>query len=79
VAQVRDYLVYIETEATARFRAGMDAWEAARDIALNGFGEWGERGRIAVNVDTVYRTLDPAHHSPNIVQQFQRIAELDRR
>ena len=79
VAQVRDYLVYVDTEATARFHAGMDAWEAARDIALNGFGEWGERGRIAVNVDTVYRTLDPAHHSPNIVQQFQRIAELDRR
>ncbi len=38
----------------------MDAWDAARDIAARTrFGEWGESGRIAVNVDTVYRTLDP--------------------
>jgi len=77
VAAVRDYLAYVDAEATARFRAGMDAWDAARDIALNGFGEWGERGRIAVNVETVYRTLDPGHQSPNIVEQFRRMAELD--
>ena len=56
----------------------MDAWEAARDIALNGFGTWGEFGRIAVNVDTVYRTLDPTHQSPNIVEQFQHMAALER-
>src|SRR5829696_10114077 len=59
IAGVRDYLAYVEAEATARFHAGMDAWDAARDIALNGFAEWGEAGRISVNVDTVYRTLDP--------------------
>ena len=79
VAQVRDYLSYIEIEATARFNAGMDAWDAARDIALNGFGEWGESGRITVNVDTVYRTLDPQHESPNIVEMFKRMAQLDAR
>ena len=38
----------------------MDDLEAARDIALGPFGEWGERGRIAVNVAAVYRELDPA-------------------
>jgi len=76
---VRDYLAFVETEATARFRAGMDAWEAARDIALNGFGDWGESGRISVNVDTVYRTLDPQHHSPDVVEQFRRMAALDAR
>ena len=78
VAAVRDYLAYIEQEATARHDAGMDAWDAARDIALHGFGEWGERGRIAVNVDTVYRTIDPAHRSPDIVEQFRRMSVLDR-
>jgi cyclase len=79
IAQVRDYLAFVETEATARFNAGMDAWDAARDIALNGFGEWGEAGRISVNVDTVYRTLDPAHKSPDVVEQFKRMAALDAR
>jgi cyclase len=77
IVMVRDYLVFVETEATSRFHAGMDAWDAARDIALNGFGDWGERGRISVNVDTVYRTLDPNHTSPDVVEQFRRMAALD--
>ena len=55
----------------------MDAWDAARDIALNGFGEWGERGRIAVNVDAVYRSLDPTYESPNVVEQFRRMSVLE--
>jgi cyclase len=78
VTAVRDYLAYVETEAVRRHDAGMDAFEAARDIALNGFGEWGEWGRIAVNVDTVYRSIDPAHRSPDVVEQFRRMATLER-
>ena len=78
VAAVRDYLAYVDTEATARFRGGMDAWDAARDIALGDFAALGERGRIAVNVEAVYRALDPAHRSPNIVELFQRMAALER-
>lgn len=78
VAQVRDYLVYVEREARGRFEAGMDAWDAAQDIALDGFGSWGEFGRIAVNVDTVYRSLDPAHRSADIVEQFRRMAAIER-
>ena len=79
VAAVRDYLAHVDAEATARFHAGMDAWEAARDIALGEFAALGERGRIAVNVEAVYRALDPAHRSPGIVELFQRIAALERR
>jgi cyclase len=78
VARVRDYLSYVEAEATARFRAGMSAWDAARDIALGDFAALGERGRIAVNVETVYRTLDPAHPSPTVIELFQRMAALER-
>jgi len=78
VVQVRDYLVFVETEASARFDAGMDAWDAARDIALGAFGSWGERGRIAVNVEAVYRELDPSHRSPDVVEMFTRMAALER-
>src|SRR4051794_8253210 len=82
VAEVRDYLAFVDEAASARQRAGVDAWEAARDIAreigVNAeFQQWGEAGRIAVNVDTVYRSLDPAHRSPNVVEQFRRMAELE--
>lgn len=77
IVQVRDYLSFVQHEATARFEAGMDAWDAARDIALNGFDTWGESGRISVNVDTVYRSLDPAHETPNVIEQFRRMASLE--
>ncbi|MFT3854144.1 MAG: MBL fold metallo-hydrolase [Ilumatobacteraceae bacterium] len=82
VAEVRDYLAFVDEAATARHDAGVDGWEAARDIAREiganrEFQGWGEAGRIAVNVDTVYRTLDPAYQSPNVVEQFRRMALLD--
>ena len=41
------------------------------------FSELGEFGRIAVNVETVYRTLDPTHQTPDVVEQFRRMAELE--
>ena len=84
IVQVRDYLSYVDSEAGARHAAGVDAFEAARDIArqmgVNGssFTSWGEFGRLAVNVETVYRTRDVAHTSPDVVEQFRRMAELDR-
>jgi len=83
VAAVRDYLAFVDAEATARHDAGIDAWEAAKEIAKlvdagKDFSEWGEGGRIAVNVETVYRTLDPSHHSPDVVEQFRRMAALER-
>ena len=81
VVEVRDYLTFIDREATARFEAGLDAWEAARDIAREiaggAFADLGERGRVSVNVETVYRTLDPNRPPPNVVELFRRMAVLD--
>lgn len=77
VRAIRDYLSFVQNEATDRFNGGMDAWDAARDIALNGFSEWGEFGRLAVNVDTVYRTLSSAHKSPDVVEQFRRMYQME--
>ncbi len=83
VAAVRDYLAVVDAEATERFRGGVDAFDAARDIgrllgADERFAGLGEFGRIAVNVETVYRGLDPHHESPDIVEQFRRMAVLER-
>ena len=82
VTAVRDYLVFVEQEATARHAAGLDAFDAARDIgaaigASEDFGSLGEFGRIAVNVEAVYRQLDPSHETPDVVEQFRRMAELE--
>ena len=83
VVAVRDYLELVEREAADRQAAGVDAWEAAREIAsLLGahgqFAPWTEAGRVAVNVETVYRSHDPEHQSPDIVEQFRRMAALER-
>ena len=82
IVQVRDYLAFVDREASARQRAGLDAWDAARELAREigareDFGSWGEFGRIAVNVETVYRTLDPDHRTPDVVEQFRRMATLE--
>jgi glyoxylase-like metal-dependent hydrolase (beta-lactamase superfamily II) len=82
IVAVRDYLQFVDTEASGRFTAGMDAFDAAREIgrllgADERFSELGEFGRIAVNVEAVYREHDPAHQSPDVVEQFRRMAELD--
>ena len=83
VTAVRDYLTFVEHEATARHAAGLDAFDAARDIgaaigASEDFSSLGEFGRIAVNVEAVYRQLDPSHQTPDVVEQFRRMAELER-
>ncbi len=83
VATVRDYLVFVEHEATIRHAAGVDAFDAARDIgaaigAKEDFASLGEFGRIAVNVEAVYRQLDPSHRTPDVVEQFRRMALLER-
>lgn len=77
VRSIREYLAFVKNEATERFEGGMDAWDAARDIALNGFAKWGEFGRLAVNVDTVYRSLSATHKSPDVVEQFRRMFQLE--
>jgi cyclase len=83
VLEVREYLAVVEQEATIRQQAGVDVFDAAREIAASlgadrRFAELGEFGRIAVNVDTVYRTLDPQHHSADVIEQFRRMAAIER-
>lgn len=85
VAAVRDYLAFVDSEATVRFHAGVDAFEAAGEIARqigapgSTYAAWGEAGRIAVNVDTVYRNLDPARGATTAPDLFRQMAQMERR
>jgi cyclase len=74
VHEVKRYLAYVRDEARARFEAGMDAEQAADDIDLSDFAGWGDPERIAVNVETVYRELDPARPEPTRPELFVRMA-----
>ena len=74
VQEVKRYLIYVHDEARARFDAGMDAEHAADDIDLSDFAGWGDPERIAVNVETVYRELDPSRPEPAKPELFVRMA-----
>ncbi len=84
VRAVRDYLVTVDHEASVRQAAGMSAWDAAQEIHQQMWGkvpsmpEWGEFGRIAVNVDTSYRSRDETHRGADILEQFKRMAQIER-
>jgi cyclase len=76
-AGVRDlmrYFEYVRAEARTRFDAGMDAEAAADDIDLAGFSDWGDRERIAVNVETAYREFDPSREVVPVPELFARMA-----
>jgi len=74
VVDEREYLLWLEREATARFEAGVPASDAARELA-DGYREWGDAERIVVNVAAVYRQLDPDRR-PSFVDLFSQMAEL---
>ena len=57
---LRRYLVYVRQEARKRFDAGMDETQAADDIELSAFADWGETERIVANVIAAYRAFDPS-------------------
>ncbi|GAA4781209.1 hypothetical protein GCM10023200_13140 [Actinomycetospora chlora] len=74
VGWVRDYLVFVEQEATKRFEAGLTVEEAVASIDLGRFAAMSEQGRIAANVLNVYEELDPTRPRADRLEQFGRIA-----
>jgi hypothetical protein len=68
--------VYVRDAARARVDAGLDAREAALDIALGDFDAWGDAERIAVNVATLYREFAGDASPPNVAELFARMEEI---
>ncbi len=52
---------------------------AADDIDISDFADWGDPERIAVNVATIYRELDPTLPPPSPPELFVRMAEWSAR
>jgi len=75
VAEEREYLLWLQREATARFEGGLSALDAARDLMNSGYTDWKDGERMVVNVAAVYRELDPERR-PSFVELFSQMAEL---
>jgi cyclase len=79
VRDVQRYLTYVRDEAGRRFDAGMDETAAADDIDVTDFSDWGDPERIAVNVATIYRELDPSLPALTRPELFVRMAHWSAR
>jgi glyoxylase-like metal-dependent hydrolase (beta-lactamase superfamily II) len=73
VAEFERYLEWIEHETIVRRDAGMSVLDAAWDIELGQYADWGDWERTIVNVDTIYAGLDPSHQRLNAVQAFKEM------
>jgi glyoxylase-like metal-dependent hydrolase (beta-lactamase superfamily II) len=54
----RDYLEYVNEQATLRYAKGMPYWQAALDIPMPApYAAWGHRERLVTTVAVIYRDL----------------------
>jgi cyclase len=75
VQRVADYLAYIDAEARKRYDAGLSVREAALDIALGDYANWGDAERVAVNVDSLYREYRGDGQVTPVIELFALMAE----
>lgn len=60
VRATKDYFVYLRDEARKRYTAGLDVEDAAAEIAIDAFADWGEPERIVANVAYLYAEFQGA-------------------
>jgi glyoxylase-like metal-dependent hydrolase (beta-lactamase superfamily II) len=72
---LRRYLVYVRAEARKRFDADIDEAQAADDIDLSAFSDWGETERIVANVFAAYRAFDPSRPRKTRLERITAMAE----
>jgi glyoxylase-like metal-dependent hydrolase (beta-lactamase superfamily II) len=77
VRQTKTYWQTVLDAARRGHAAGVPPDEVARELQREGFADWTEAHRLAVNVDTVYRDLtgDRSHRDP--LKMFARMARLE--
>lgn len=78
VEAMRDYLLFVEARARAGFDAGASAVDTTAEIVkdLGEYRHWLDWERIAVNVDTAYRSFDPSYRGAPVLELFTRMGRL---
>jgi hypothetical protein len=66
----------VRDEARKRFDAGLDAFEAAKDIPLGSYATWGDSERIIVNVDRLYAEFRGDESQSETATLFGQMGEL---
>jgi glyoxylase-like metal-dependent hydrolase (beta-lactamase superfamily II) len=75
LAEIRAYLEYCRTECRDRFDRGLSVTDAAVDLSLDRWSDWGEPERIVTLVNTCYREFGVETPS-TVTDLFGAMAEL---
>ena len=79
VEALRAYLVLLGELVAERHAAGMDIETAIRDIDdhidSTPYRDWTDRERIVVNVQSIWRELEPSFVAPDVIAVFQAMAD----
>ena len=75
LADLKGYFEYLTVEARLRFDAGMTPLEASRDLDLGPYRDWGQRERLVVNINALYRDFG-ADVPSDPVTLFTQMSEL---
>jgi glyoxylase-like metal-dependent hydrolase (beta-lactamase superfamily II) len=76
VREMKGYLEFVEHEARKRFDKGMNARDAAFDIPLGRYADWGDAERVVVTVNNLFEEFSGEHKEPNIMMLFEQMADF---
>ncbi len=74
VRDMRGYLEFLTDEVRRRFDKGMSARDAAFDIALGRYAEWGDAERVVVTVRTLYEDFKGERIDPDFLELFEQMS-----
>lgn len=77
-AEMKEYLLYVRSEAKRFFDGGVPALEAARRIDLGPYADWTEPERLVFNVERAYRELrgEPFDTPVDVAALLRAMGEL---
>ena len=75
VRDMKAYLEFVQYEARKRFEKGMNARDAAFDIKLGRYADWGDAERIVVTVLNLYEEFVGEHNAPDVMKLFEQMAD----
>jgi cyclase len=76
VSELKAYFDYLYAEAGALHDRGLSPVQAARELALDRWAQWGERERLAVNLAAIFRELEGSVEPAGALEAFAQMAEL---
>jgi glyoxylase-like metal-dependent hydrolase (beta-lactamase superfamily II) len=74
IEETKAYLVYMEREIRKCHKDGLSETETARTLDLGPYGDFAERERVIVNIETIYRELRGAPPRPSVIPCFSKMS-----